>query len=214
MNYKLTNHDIAKLLYEMAERLSMNNVPFKPRAYEKAARSIESFGDSIAALYKKGGKAALKNIPGVGEGIADRIAEHFDTGRIKDYDKLKQKIPVDVAELTSVEGVGPKMIKALYQALQIKNLKDLEGAARAGRIANLPRFGKRLQEKILRGIEFQKSSSGRLRLGEALPYARAIIERLRASGLAEQITVAGSALRWQETVGDIDILATSKQPEE
>ncbi|HEY4497440.1 MAG TPA: hypothetical protein VJC20_01635, partial [Candidatus Paceibacterota bacterium] len=88
-----TNHDIAKLLYEMAELLAMSNVPFKPRAYEKAARSIESFGDAVAVLYKKGGTDALKNIPGVGEGIADRIAEYLDTGSVWDYEKLKHKIP-------------------------------------------------------------------------------------------------------------------------
>ena len=214
MNYQLTNHDIAKLLYEMAELLAMSNVPFKPRAYEKAARSIESFGDAVAVLYKKGGTDALKNIPGVGEGIADRIAEYLDTGSVWDYEKLKHKIPVDIAGLTSVEGVGPKMIKILYQKLKIKNLKDLESAARAGRIAVLPRFGKRLEEKILRGIEFQKSSAGRLLLGETLPYARAIVERLKASGLVDRITIAGSMLRWQETVGDIDILATSRRPRE
>lgn len=209
-----TNQDIAKLLYEMAELLAMNDVPFKPRAFEKAARAIESFGDPIATLYKKGGKDALKNIPGIGEGIADRIAEYVDTGSVRDYEKLKHTMPVDVAGLTSVEGVGPKMIKTLYQKLKIKKLKDLEKAARGGKLAVLPRFGKRLQEKILRGIEFQKSSAGRLLLGETLPYARAIIERLKASGLIDRITIAGSMLRWQETVGDIDILAISKQPNE
>ncbi|OGF74512.1 DNA polymerase III [Candidatus Giovannonibacteria bacterium RIFCSPHIGHO2_02_FULL_46_20] len=208
------NHDIAKLLYEMAELLEMNNVPFKPRAYEKAARSIESFGDSVVALYKKNGKDALKNIPGVGEGIADRIAEYLDTGSVWDYEKLKQKIPVNVAELTSVEGVGPKTIKILYQKLKIKNIHDLERAARSGQLRTIPHFGEKLEAKILQGIEFQKSFAGRLLLGETLPYARAILKQLKASGLVDQITVAGSMIRWQETVGDIDILATSKRPRE
>ena len=109
------NHDIAKLLYEMAELLEMNNVPFKPRAYEKAARSIESFGDSVAALYKKNDKDALKNIPGVGVSIAEKIEELLKTGKLKYHQELKKKTPVNLSQFIGIEGLGPKKIKKLHQ---------------------------------------------------------------------------------------------------
>lgn len=211
--HQKTNQEIAKMLYAMAEMLAMNDVPFKPRAFERAAHSVESYGNSVAVMLQKEGKQALKKIPGVGEGIADRIVEFLKTGRTKDYEALKKKMPVDVAALSSIEGVGPKMIKTLYQKLRIKNVKDIEHAAHLGKLKNLPHFGKKLEEKILKGIAFQKISAGRIPLGEALPYARGIVEKLHASGFVDHVMIAGSIARWQETVGDIDILATSKKPE-
>lgn len=202
------------MLYEMAELLEMSDVPFKPRAFEKAARSTEVFGDSIYNLYKKNGKETFLKIPGVGAGIADRIAEYIDTGKVRDYEKMKKKIPVNITELSSVEGVGPKIIKMLYKELNIKKLSDLERAARAGKLRRLPRFGKRLEEKIIKGIEFQKTASGRIPLGEALPLARIMVQRLKASKFVEEIFIAGSCARWQETVGDIDLLVVSSRPRE
>ena len=209
-----TNQDIAKMLYEMAELFEMNDVPFKPRAFEKAARSVEVFGDSISDLYKQNGKLELRKISGVGKGIADRIVEYIDTNRIREYEKMKKKIPINVSELSSIEGVGPKMIRELYTELKIKNLSDLERAAKDGKLQTLPGFGKKLEAKILKGIEFQKTSSGRIPLGEALPLARSIIVRLEEKKLAEKIILAGSCARWKETVGDIDIIAVSSSPRE
>ncbi|MEK9175305.1 MAG: DNA polymerase/3'-5' exonuclease PolX [Patescibacteria group bacterium] len=209
-----TNQDIAKMLYEMAELFEMNDVPFKPRAFEKAARSVEVFGDSISDLYKQNGKLELRKISGVGKGIADRIVEYIDTNRIREYEKMKKKIPINVSELSSIEGVGPKMIRELYTELKIKNLSDLERAAKDGKLQTLPGFGKKLEAKILKGIEFQKTSSGRIPLGEALPLARSIIVRLEEKKLAEKIILAGSCARWKETVGDIDIIAVSSRPRE
>ncbi|MFC1594876.1 DNA polymerase/3'-5' exonuclease PolX [Patescibacteria group bacterium] len=208
-----TNQEISQVLYEMAERLEMLDVAFKPRAFERAANSVESFDHSINDLYKKQGKKALLEIPGVGEGIAERIEEYISTGKIKDLEKLKKKMPVNITELSLVEGVGPKIIKTLYRKLRIKNLKDLEKAAHSGKLKKLPRFGEKLEKKILKGIEFQKSSAGRIPLGTALPYARAIMERIKKSGLVEKISLAGSIIRWKETVGDIDILVVSKHPQ-
>ena len=207
-----TNQDIAAVLYEMAELFDMNDMPFKPRAFEKAARSIETMQDSVSGIFKKDGKIALQKIPGVGEGIADRIIEYIKTGRIRDHDAMKKKMPVRIAELSAIEGVGPKMIKELYQKLKIKTRVDLECAARAGKLRTLPRFGKKLEAKILRGIAFQNTAAGRIPLGEALPYARRIIQRLKDAGAVDRIALAGSCARWQETVGDIDMVATSAAP--
>lgn len=209
-----TNQEIAKMLYEMAELLEINNVPFKPRAFEKVARSVEGFGESIYDLYKKNGKTALRKIPGVGEGIGERIEEFMKTGHVRDYENMKKKIPVNVAELSAIEGVGPHIIKMLYKELQIRNLSDLEHAAKNGKLRVLPRFGRRLEEKILKGIEFQKTTAGRIPLGEALPLARTIVKRLKNSHLVDTVLIAGSCARWQETVGDIDIIVVSKKTRE
>lgn len=208
----MTNQEISKILFELAELYDMQEVPFKPRAFEKAAESIASLGDDLADIYKKGGLKALENIPGVGRGIALRIEEYLKTGHIKEYSALKKKFPVDIAGLSSVEGVGPKLIKLLYQKLKIKNIAELERAAKAGKLRNLPRLGEKLEQKILKGIEFQKAGGGRFALGEILPVARAIRERLLKIKGVQAVELAGSLRRWQETIGDLDILAISKEP--
>lgn len=190
----------------------MQEAPFKPRAFEKAALAIGELSENVDDIYKKGGLAALEEIPGVGRGIAERIEEYIKTGRIKEYEQLKKKMPVRVGELTRIEGVGPKMIKTLYEKLGIRTVKQLESAARAGKIARLPRFGKKSEEKILKSVAFLKQSSGRMAIGEALPLAREIKARLEKVEGVELVEIAGSLRRWQETIGDIDLLAISAKP--
>ena len=126
------NQELSKIFFEMAELLEMKGVQFKPRAFEKAAHSVEALDEDIKDIYKKGGIKAFEDIPGVGKGIAERIEEFIKTGKIKDYDRLKKEMPVDVSGLTAIEGVGPKIIKTLYKELKIKSVKDLEKAAKAG----------------------------------------------------------------------------------
>lgn len=190
----------------------MKEVPFKPRAFEKAALAIDELSENVGDIYKKGGIAALEEIAGVGRGIAERIEEYIKTGHIKDYDQLKKKIPVRVEELTRIEGVGPKMIKTLYEKLGIRTVKQLEKAAKAGKIAKIPRFGRKSEEKILKSVAFLKQSGGRMAIGEALPLAREIKARLEKIEGVERVEIAGSLRRWQETIGDIDLLAVSAEP--
>jgi len=200
-------------LREMAELYEMEGVLFKPRAYEKAALGVEALNKEVMEIYKEGGKNALKKIPGVGEGIAFHIESLLKKGGFAEYKRLKKKIPVNISELTAVEGVGPKMIKTLYQKLKIKNLNDLERAAKAGKIAKLERFGKKSEEKILKGIEFLKKSGGRRVLGFLLPEIRNLEKTVQSFPEVDQAIIAGSTRRRKETIGDIDILATSKKPE-
>src|SRR3989344_1653677 len=141
------------------------------------------------------------------------IKEYLKSGRVKDYEKLKKEMPVDVSGLAAIEGVGPKTIKILYKKLKIKNAGDLEKATRAGKLKRLPRFGEKLEEKILKGIEFQKTSAGRMNIGEALPLARKIVNYLKYVPGVEKIEPAGSLRRRQENVGDLDFLAISSKPE-
>ena len=213
MDHKLTNNEIAKILREMSVLLEMKEVEFKPRAYEKAALGVEALDKEIKDIYKDGGIKAVMEISGVGKGIAEHIEKLLKTGYFLDYDKLKKEIPVNIEELTAIEGVGPKMIKILYKSLKIKNLNDLEKAAKAGKIRNLASFGEKSEQKILKGIEFLKKSGGRRILGYILPEIKAIEKVVQSFPEVEIAIVAGSARRMKETIGDIDIIVVSKKPE-
>jgi len=210
----MVNLELAHIFYQIAEFLEMKGVEFKPRAYEKVARVLESLEEDVREIYQKGGLKALEEIPGVGESIALKIEEYLKTGRIKDYEKLKKECPVKLEELTAIEGLGPKMIKVLYQKLGIRNIADLERAARQGRIRHLFGFGPKTEENILQGIEFLKRTQGRFLLNRALFMARTIKERLAQLKEVEKIEIAGSLRRRKETIGDIDLLVVSGKPDQ
>ncbi len=202
----MVNQQISKIFYQMAEYYAMDDVAFKPQAYEKAARLIESAENDLADVYKAGGVKALMAIDGIGQGLAEKIEEYIKNGKIKEYEKLKKTCPVELEHLTLVQGLGPKSIKTLYGKLGVKTLTDLEKAAKAGQVAELPRFGEKMQENILRGIEYVKGGQGRMLLGDILPLAQQIKERLDSLQGVRVAVVAGSIRRRKETVGDIDIL--------
>ena len=208
----ISNAEVAKVLREIGEYLEMQGMAFKPRAYEKAADAVAGSGEQVSEIYEKGGLKTLEEIPGVGASIAEKIEELLKTGRLKYYEELKKKTPVDLGNLVQIEGLGPKNIKKLYENLKIKNLDDLEKAARAGKIRRLESFGEKSEERILKGIEFLKKSGGRAVLGFIMPVVRNIEERLKSLGEVEKVAVCGSIRRMQETIGDIDILVTSKKP--
>jgi len=206
------NDEISKILYEMAMLLEMKNVEFKPQAYEKAALGVESLGEDVRDIYKKGGIKALMDIPGVGQGIAEKIEEYIKTKHIKEYEKLKKHIPVDIEDLTSIEGVGPKIVYKLYKKLGIKTVDQLYKAAKEHKLEKLEGFGEKSEQKILKGIEFLRASRGRFILGFILPMVNNILTRLRNLPYVEVAEPAGSIRRMQETVGDLDILVISKHP--
>ena len=208
----MINQEIAKIFYEIADYFKMEGVTFKPYAYQKAAFALEGMEEDVSEIYKKGGKKALEKIPGVGKNIAERIEEYLKTGRIKYYQDLKKKIPVNAEALFRVEGIGPKKVKFLYQKLKIRNLNDLEKAAKNHKIASLFGFGEKSEKNILEGIAFLKRSKGRFLLGEILPEVKNILEQLKKIKEIEQISVAGSVRRMKETIGDVDILITTKNP--
>jgi len=208
----MKNHEVAKILAEIGEYLDMQNVPFKPRAYEKVAGVVDGLEEDIAVTYERGGIKALGEIPGVGVSIAEKIEEYLETGRIKYYEELKKKTPVDLSTLTQVEGLGPKKIKKLYEELRIKNLDDLEKAAKAGKIRKLESFGVTSEENILKGIEFLRKSGGRFILGFAMPTVKEIEDRLGRLKEVKRVVVAGSVRRRKETIGDVDVLVVSSKP--
>ncbi|MFQ5539776.1 MAG: helix-hairpin-helix domain-containing protein, partial [Candidatus Binatia bacterium] len=185
----MRNVELAQLFREISLYLEMQGVQFKPRAYEKVAYTIEALEEPLSEIYRRGGIKALRQIPGVGEAIAEKIEEIIQTGKLKYYEELKREIPVDIRALTAIEGVGPKMVKFLYEELEVKNVSDLERAAHNGMIRGLPHFGEKMEQKILRGIEFLKQGSGRITLGAALPLILEIQGRLRELADVEGVEV-------------------------
>jgi len=208
----MKNQEIAKIFYEISEYLEMDEIAFRPYAYQKAALNLENLERDIEKIYKEEGLKGLKKIPGVGKHIALKIEEYLKKGKIKYYEKLKKKSPINLGELTAVEGLGPRKIRTLYQKLGIKNVKDLERLAKAHKIASLFGFGEKTEKNILESIEFLKKDKGRFLLGEILPIAREVYEKLKRLEDVEKIDIVGSLRRMKETVKDIDILTASKKP--
>jgi len=208
---EISNQEIAEILKEISILLEMQDVEFKPRAYEKAALAIESLSENVFDIYQKGGLKLLEEIPGVGKAIAQKIEELLQTGKLKYLEDLKKQTPVNLKELLQIEGLGPKSIKRLYQKLGIKNLADLEKSARKNLIAKLEGFGQKSQQKILKAIEFAKKSSGRFVLGFIASLAEKIENRLLDLKEVDKAIIAGSFRRRKETIGDLDILVAVKE---
>jgi DNA polymerase (family 10) len=202
----MKNKDISNILFAIAEYFTVFDEPFKARAYEKVAETLSGFDGDIRTIYEGGGCKALEEISGIGKGIAQTIEEYIKTGRVRELDAMRKKMPVNMEELRSIEGIGPKAIKTLYEKLKIKDVSSLKKAAQAGKIRKLEKFGLKSEEKILKGIEFFESSRGRFLLGEALPIARRIRDDLGKVAGVSRAEIAGSMRRWRETSGDIDIL--------
>jgi len=205
----MKNTEIAERLYEIADFLDIQDVQYKPRAYRRAARNIESLSEDIESVHERG---ELESIEGVGESIAEKIAEYLETGEMEYYQELKAELPIDIEAITSVEGVGPKTAKKLYQALGVETLTDLERAAQEGRIAAVEGFGEKSQQNILDHLELAKRGQERMLLGRAFPIANEVEARLENADAFGDVSIVGSFRRRRPTVGDIDILATATDP--
>jgi len=208
----MKNLEIAKIFYLMAEFIEMDKASFISIAYNRASRILESLENDIEEIYKEGGVEELKKISGVGKGIAEKIEEYIKTGKIKRYQELKKKCPVDLEKLISIEGLGAKKIKAFYKELNIRNLKDLEKAAKAGKIGELDNFGKKSEQNILQAIKFVKAGDNKFLLGKAIPIVKEIINNLKKLPEVSKISSAGSVRRMKEVIGDVDILVVSSKP--
>ena len=206
----VTNRDIGKGLREISAYLEMEGVGFKPRAYEKAADAVEAMEEPVSKLFAEGGVKGVATVPGVGKSIAEKISELIETGKVDYLEEMKSRRPVDLMELTAIEGIGPKTVGVLYDALGVRTLDDLERVAREGKVRSLRGFGEKSEQEILRGLAFLRQHRGRFSLGEVLPLAYFIEQRLRELDGVDKVTVAGSVLRRKETVGDVDVLVVSR----
>ena len=207
----MTNLEVAAILSEVADLLEIQGVRFKPQAYRRAAQAIETLPEDIADVARE---ERLDEIPGVGRGIAGKVREIVETGSLAYLASLRRELPVGVQELTRIEGIGPKKAAVLSRELGIRSVDDLEAAAKAGRIRDLPGFGEKTEQNILEGIAMSRTAKKRHLLGYILPVAREIEERLAGLASVRQVSLAGSIRRMKETIGDLDILATSTRPEE
>ncbi|SRR6056297_1451551 len=209
----MENQEIAKIFSEIAQYLYMKDVDFKPRAYEKAAAYIDSLSRDLRDIYEKEGREGLVELPTIGESIASQIIEYFRNGSIKGHQKLKEEIPVDIRGLTSIEGVGPKTVRRLYKELGVKDIKDLREAAEKNKIRELEGFGEKSEENILKEIGFYEEHQQRFLLGNILPKAELIKNKINNQTVVKKAVLAGSIRRREPTVGDVDILITSSNPE-
>lgn len=211
--HAVTNAEIAAALREIALLLDLDGVAFKPRAYEKAAQAVDASARNLRDLWAANGMKGLDDIPGMGKGIAGKVDELLRTGRIKTLQDLRERFPVDVTTLMRVDGVGPKTVKILWRELGVQTLDDLENAAREGRLAHLPHFGLKSQEKVRKSVAFLRQGFGRVSVAQALRYCRPIERRLRELPHVQECVIAGSMRRFRETIGDADFLVVSTQAE-
>jgi DNA polymerase (family X) len=207
----MTKEKIADALEEIATLLELKDEnPFKIRAYQNAARSIEAFGASFSDLQNQ---ETLEKIPGVGKAIAAKISELATTGGLKFLDELRAEFPSAILELFSIPGLGAKKIKALYEQLKISSIADLQTACESGQVAKLPGFGETTQTKICNAIANRTKHMGSFQFGEIAAEAEHLRSDLAAHPDASQVSVAGSFRRRKEIVRDLDFIVASKSPE-
>lgn len=207
----MRNKEVADILYEIADILEMKGVDWKPRAYRRAAGNIEAHSEDIVSVKNKG---ELKEIPGVGESIAKKIREYLNTGKLEYLQELRKEQPTKLRTIMNIEGVGPKTAEKLYEELGISTVDELEEAAKDGKIRELEGFGKKSEQSILDGIKMYRQRSDRFILGYMLPTVKDILQDIRDKDIIERAEVAGSTRRRRATIGDIDILTISDEPED
>jgi DNA polymerase (family 10) len=205
----MKNQDIVRIFNDIADLLEIKGEnPFRIRAYRRAALNIESLSKDVAGTPKD----ELMKVPGIGQDLAGKIEEYVKTGRVRAYEELKKEVPEGLSVLLSVPSLGPKTAKLLSEELKVKNLEDLERLAREHKLSGLPGIKEKTEENILKGIEMLKRGMERQPLGKVLPIANDIVEHLRKKAPVNKISIAGSIRRWKDTVRDIDILTTSRDP--
>src|SRR6056297_231610 len=206
------NDEVAARLEEFSDLLEATGVEYKPTAYRRAAENVREHAAPIQSLASEG-EDAVAEIDRVGDAIASKIVEYFETGEIEELESLREDLPVDMAGLTAVEGVGPKTVGSLYDALGVTTLDELEAAAEAGEIQEVSGFGAKTEENILDNIPFARESRKRTRLGDARPVADAALAYLDDLDAVESVEVCGSIRRWRATIGDVDLLVASEARE-
>jgi DNA polymerase (family 10) len=209
----MKNTNVARVFQDIADLLELKgeNV-FKIRAYQKAARAIEHHPRELEAMIEEGDD--LQSIPGVGEAIAKKTTELITTGKLGYYENLKAEFPRGITNLLAIPGIGPKTASKLSSELGVSSADELERAITDGRVAQLFRLGQKTADNILHQIQALRRKDQRIPIGEALPIVEEIITALSAIPGVKNLTPAGSLRRFQETVGDIDMMGTADDPKE
>lgn len=208
----MKNHEIAVLFERIANVLELKGEnTFRINSYRKAARVIGDLTEDIEELARAG---KLTDIPGIGEGTAEKIIEYINTGKMSKYEEVMKGVSEETIALMQIPGLGPKTVAMLNRELGIASLSDLEKALHEGKLKGLFGIGDKKIENIVKGIELFKTSQQRISIGMAYPVVKKIIEGLRHNSLIKDIQAAGSLRRMKETVGDIDILVSGTEGKE
>jgi DNA polymerase (family 10) len=206
----MENHRIADIFDEIADVLELQDESvFRIRSYRRGARVVRDLPEDVKTLSESG---ELIKVPGIGKSLAEKVNEILATGTSAAYEKMRKAPEYRLLPLLSIPGIGPRHAIQFYRVLGVVTVDDLERAAREGRLSELDRMGEKLEEKILKGIDQYRRSSGRFRLDEGLLHAESIVGELEKLKGITRIEVAGSCRRMKETIGDIDILVISKSP--
>jgi DNA polymerase (family 10) len=206
----MNKDQVAEVLVSIATLLELKGEnPFKTRAYLNAARTIETLSEPLDKVVAE---ARLADIKGIGDALQQKITELVTTGKLQYYEDLKASIPPGLVAMLDIPGLGPKKIKALHDELGIKTVEQLEQACKDGKIAGLKGFGEKTQANILEGINRRRAYASRHLVSDALQRAEPLLEALRSQPDVIRCSTAGSLRRHREVIGDIDLLASSKQP--
>jgi DNA polymerase (family 10) len=207
----MKNRELAALFDKMANILEFKGEnPFKINAYRKASRVLGDLTNDIEEIAQSG---ELKKVPGIGEGMAQKIEEYLKSGKISKYEEVRKGVSDELIAMMDIPGMGPKTLSMIYKEKKISDLSQLEKALEDGSLIGLPGMGEKKAENIKRGIELLRASKGRMNLGVAFPLAKRIVEALREKTGLKKIEWAGSLRRMRENIGDIDILATGPNHE-
>ena len=207
----MNTKDVTKVLEEIALLLELSGEnPFKARSYENVARALEQHEEDVETLVRE---KRLREIKGVGDALEQKIDELVTTGKLAYHDELRAKFPESLFELFGIPGLGAKRIKAVYDELGIKSLSELEAVCNDGRISQLKGFGEKMQQKVLEGIAQVKKHQGLFLAGRAYPTAQWMRDYLAKLPSTQRIEIAGSLRRCKEVIKDIDLVASSKDPQ-
>ena len=206
-----SNAEAAEIFRTIADFLDLLGEKFKPEAYRRAARSIESLTEELGAVAAR---KELRSIPGVGDAIAEKIEEYLRTGSVPYYERLKREIPPGLVELMRLPGLGPKTARRFWVDLGVEGPNELRDAIAAGRLVGMKGFGEKKIDQIRSALAASAAGAGASRrpIEEVYPVARALVHALEDGNDADRVEVAGSFRRARETVGDLDLLVTSKDP--
>jgi len=200
--------EVIEILEEIALLLELQGEnPFKIRAYDNAARTLEGLTEDFEALVAE---ERLGDLKGFGPAMVETVTTLVTTGKLRYYQELKKSVPAGLLEMLQIQGLGPKKAKKLYDELNLKTVKQLETACKKNKLVDISGFGEKSQQKILEGIQFLKRGVGRFRYSEAWEEATAIVQILKKLKGVEKIEIAGSLRRHAETIGDVDILVSSR----
>jgi len=206
-----SNAEAAEIFRTIADLLDLLGEKFKPEAYRRAARSIESLTEELASVAARG---ELRTIPGVGEAIAEKTEEYLRTGTIPYFEKLKREIPPGLVELMRLPGLGPKTARRFWVELGVEGPTELRDAIAAGKLDGMKGFGEKKIDQIRAALAQAAAGPGPARrpIEEVYPVALGLLRAIREGAVVDRVEVAGSFRRARETVGDLDVLATSKDP--